>query len=412
MTIPKSLEGIAGTEKATIFVGPDEVEFRVCKNIICQVSDFFSAAFERGFRETQNGVIGKLPRAEGKACHRLLYDIHILAEKMYQNSATYLFNFLPGSTKTNQKRQASSYTSTHPSSSQLPTRNPQDLQHIKITSSAVKAPTYLGDRLGIELVDIFVGQGPNRQQFVIHKKLICDTADFFRKAFMGSFKENSGTMVLPDEKPEAFVMFVDWLYRSDSEVGRVTTREQSYGLFKLYFFAEKLCTKDLQNRLIGSIRITTACTRSGGGETGSPRITIAFAVFIFNNTLTELKLRAYCVHELSWRLWRCKMGKRDMPDPNDMMAMFSLWSEQEELIKQYFEFIRSHPAGIDFPCDDVDDGVVYEYMFHRHSKGEDGLGALSYHFGQVLAMIPGKPKQAPKDPESDPHKNRFTLCHG
>ncbi|KAH6709081.1 hypothetical protein BKA61DRAFT_677983 [Leptodontidium sp. MPI-SDFR-AT-0119] len=107
MTIPKSLEVIAGTEGLTIVVGPGKVEFRIDKNIVCQASDFFSAAFERNFQEAQNGVIsmpeeklkvfaylvkwtfsGKLPKAEGTSCQRLLYDIYILAEKICMHDLT------------------------------------------------------------------------------------------------------------------------------------------------------------------------------------------------------------------------------------------------------------------------------------------------------------------------------------
>ncbi|KAH7417449.1 hypothetical protein BKA64DRAFT_769402 [Cadophora sp. MPI-SDFR-AT-0126] len=104
MTIPKSLQEIAGTEKATIFVGPNKVEFKVLKNIICQASDFFSAAFQDGFQESTLGSIHmpeddpvtfqrflswvygrKLPQSKGTTGQKLLYDLYILAEKLCMN---------------------------------------------------------------------------------------------------------------------------------------------------------------------------------------------------------------------------------------------------------------------------------------------------------------------------------------
>lgn len=184
---------------------------------------------------------------------------------------------------------------------------------------------------------------------------------------MGGFKENEGTMDLPDEKPAVFAMFVDWLYRSDLEVGRATTTEQFVGLFKLYFFAEKFCVNVLQNRLIDRIRLA-----SGGsprmGNCG-PQITIAFAAFIFKNTPTGSELRNYCTHELAWRLWIYGTGTT-MPDSNNILSMFSLWSDQNELIEKYFEFLRCNPTEIHGLWDDIEDGEVFECMFHRHGREE------------------------------------------
>ncbi|KAL2072711.1 hypothetical protein VTL71DRAFT_12054 [Oculimacula yallundae] len=101
MTILKNLEKTAGTEKVTILVGPDEVPFRVHKNVICEASDYFDAAFKSGFKEADEGIIrmseenplvfrkllawlynSKLPNGFGTSCQRLLYDIYIMAEKL------------------------------------------------------------------------------------------------------------------------------------------------------------------------------------------------------------------------------------------------------------------------------------------------------------------------------------------
>jgi hypothetical protein len=104
--------------------------------------------------------------------------------------------------------------------------------------------------LGTELVTIYVGKKPT--QLVIHKKLLCDTTDFFLKTFSGSFKESEGIMHLPEEHPGAFSLSVNWLYRSRAT--HVNTVRHWINLFNLYIFAEKLCLNELANRTIDRIR--------------------------------------------------------------------------------------------------------------------------------------------------------------
>ncbi|KAG4424731.1 hypothetical protein IFR04_002079 [Cadophora malorum] len=74
---------------------------------------------------------------------------------------------------------------------------------------ASSASRPLGESLGAEVVTIYVGTTPNPKKFTVHKKLICDKVDFFRKAFMGGFKENQGKMELPEEKSAGFGDFID-----------------------------------------------------------------------------------------------------------------------------------------------------------------------------------------------------------
>ena len=168
---------------------------------------------------------------------------------------------------------------------------------------------------------------------------------------MGGFQENEGTMELPDEKPAIFNMFVDWLYRSDSQVGRCKSAEGYLGLFKLYFFAERLCINDLQNRVIDCIRMTAAGVMNR--ETKGPWITIPLAAFIFGNTSKGSPIRQYCIQELAYRLWdEHRYTSATLPGWEDMSAIFSHWSHEEDLIKGYFDFLHSAPTEIDSPWTD------------------------------------------------------------
>lgn len=48
----------------------------------------------------------------------------------------------------------------------------------------------------------------------IHKYLLCTRVPYFRKLFESTFKEGAEQAeTLPEDDPNAFVLFVQWLYR-------------------------------------------------------------------------------------------------------------------------------------------------------------------------------------------------------
>lgn len=55
--------------------------------------------------------------------------------------------------------------------------------------------------------------GPAQVKFVLHTDLLISTSPFFAAALQGHFAEsNSQTVTLPEEKPDIFEWFVQWLY--------------------------------------------------------------------------------------------------------------------------------------------------------------------------------------------------------
>lgn len=108
----------------------------------------------------------------------------------------------------------------------------------------------LSPRFGDELVCLLVG--PKPAKFTIHKTLICESADFFKKGFTGKFKEASGEMYLPDDDPEVISLFVDWLYRASLPI--LNTEKHLRNLYELYFFADKLCCVALKDTTMDTIQ--------------------------------------------------------------------------------------------------------------------------------------------------------------
>lgn len=119
------------------------------------------------------------------------------------------------------------------------------------------------------MVAVEVGAG--KKQFLIHKNLLLGHAsDFFTAALCGQFVEaQTDIIILPEEEPAAFELFVDWLYRGripDIPVkdgwGNLSFKAMETEGFldveatyhDLYYMAEKWCIVALKTHIMDRIR--------------------------------------------------------------------------------------------------------------------------------------------------------------
>ena len=66
---------------------------------------------------------------------------------------------------------------------------------------------------GSDAIEVFVGEGDNSQTWSLPKNLLTHVSPFFAAALNGAFSEsNSHKILLPDDDPAAFELFVQWLY--------------------------------------------------------------------------------------------------------------------------------------------------------------------------------------------------------
>jgi hypothetical protein len=101
------------------------------------------------------------------------------------------------------------------------------------------------------MVTIYVG--PERKDFIVHKKLLCESAQFFKGALTRDFEEaHKGEIEMLEDSPGAFSLYVDWIYRST--LPTANTEEHLHNLYDLYIFAEKLCLVELKDKTMDSIQ--------------------------------------------------------------------------------------------------------------------------------------------------------------
>jgi BTB/POZ domain len=102
-----------------------------------------------------------------------------------------------------------------------------------------------------EMVKIYVG--PEGKEYNLHKELLCDRSSFFKAAFRNKFKEGQeNKMTLPADSPEAFDIFVRWIYGSALTPISADHLETHYNLYAL---AEKLCMEALANQTMDVIKL-------------------------------------------------------------------------------------------------------------------------------------------------------------
>lgn len=202
--------------------------------------------------------------------------------------------------------------------------------------------------LGKEFVTFCVGK--KRKEYIVHEKVICDTADYFSKALTGASKDVDGVIHLPEECPGAFGLFVDWLYRGT--VPLVASQYHLERLFKLYVFAEKLCMEELANKTMDKIR--EMCGLYVDAET-----TPAMATHVFQNSFLDSPLRNWALEDLVFGL--DPFNRSGIPDETLSGAVRKLCRDNDDFFEAYFRHIR---ATADGPSNPRANGRLCD--FHRH----------------------------------------------
>jgi hypothetical protein len=133
--------------------------------------------------------------------------------------------------------------------------------------------------MGTQVVSVVVGVGPEREQFTIHKDLLCWVSPFFNNAFNGQSAEaSSSTMHLKVEKPSHFKIFVEWLYHGklDVEPGEESELSNLYTLVDLYIFSDAIHCNGFKNSIMDQIQDVMSRSRKFLSGRGVRKI--------FNNT--------------------------------------------------------------------------------------------------------------------------------
>jgi hypothetical protein len=102
-----------------------------------------------------------------------------------------------------------------------------------------------------KVITVLVGK--SKASYTLHKDLLCTHSPFFENCLRSNFLEKQRDQVeLPEDSPEVFEHFVNWIYRED--VIKPTGQTSLELAIHTYVFADKLCMPAFKNRLMSSIR--------------------------------------------------------------------------------------------------------------------------------------------------------------
>jgi len=91
------------------------------------------------------------------------------------------------------------------------------------------------------MVEIFIGK--SKQRFHVHKRLLGDKIPYFKNMFESGFQESiDQTATLPEDDPEVFALFIQWIYGNAFKKPTNVTEDSpsTFRLVQVYAFAEKI----------------------------------------------------------------------------------------------------------------------------------------------------------------------------
>ncbi|TVY15019.1 hypothetical protein LARI1_G006903 [Lachnellula arida] len=112
-------------------------------------------------------------------------------------------------------------------------------------------------RMGTEMVNIYVGEGDDKEHFHVHKELLCNKIPYFEKMFKGGFQEaTTNEARFSEDNPESFGLLLGWVYEGSLPPLKIAPKEGeenfnlSWNCAKLYALCDKLCIPELMDQVM------------------------------------------------------------------------------------------------------------------------------------------------------------------
>ncbi|TEY87453.1 hypothetical protein BOTCAL_0002g00620 [Botryotinia calthae] len=184
-------------------------------------------------------------------------------------------------------------------------------------------------RLGNEFVQIIVG--PELKEFFVHKTLIRSSCDFFERAFNGRFGEGiENKMLLPEDDPEVFEIFINWMYSGHLRGGL----KEAMLIIDIWIFAQKCQAITLKNCAMNALQDAL-----GNEQMGRFPLSNSEVVRIYENTAWDDELRVFAVAMLAWEI---QFG--DQEDVDNLESIFEDVNGSFEEASEFTEELEGQPA--------------------------------------------------------------------
>ncbi|TVY93102.1 hypothetical protein LAWI1_G001595 [Lachnellula willkommii] len=117
-------------------------------------------------------------------------------------------------------------------------------------------------RMGTEMVNIYVGEGDDKEHFHVHKELLCNKIPYFEKMFKGGFQEaTTNEARFPEDNPESFDLLLGWVYEGSLPPLEYLPNKSEGDIIvvpwncrELYALCDKLCIPELMDKVMDMYR--------------------------------------------------------------------------------------------------------------------------------------------------------------
>ena len=132
-------------------------------------------------------------------------------------------------------------------------------------------PSFNGKPLNIQVGEV-------REPFFVHEPLIRASSAFFDKAMAKEWIESKQhTIVLPEDSPKIFALYVHWIYTGKMPVGRDEPGQKStleyMELVDSYVLGDKILDTNFQNSVMDAI-IEKSCIEANDGYLWYPNASV------------------------------------------------------------------------------------------------------------------------------------------
>lgn len=156
---------------------------------------------------------------------------------------------------------------------------------------------------------------------MVHKNLVCHYSSFFKAACKGGFREaESNEVKLPDDEPETFDNFVQWLYTREFENPKTESGGPNWVcMFDAYVLADKLGAPKFSNYVM-NLMVHEAETRWDQklGLPDAAAVCIAYENTPGSSPLRRFLVDLYCCNH------KLEIPQHAVPDEFVMEMAFNL----------------------------------------------------------------------------------------
>jgi hypothetical protein len=176
-------------------------------------------------------------------------------------------------------------------------------------------------------------------------------------------------MHLPEDDPNAFALFVDWIYRS--KIPARKEPEDQATLYNLYIFAEKVCLDGLANATMDQIRRLVDSLETLFDQHS------ALICKVYTETSHGSPLQKFCSHRMAFDLWaEALVPKRESPliDDTGLEMAWSVCKDHVDLFKDFWSHMLTCSVKEGPPDPSYCLGGYGRCDFHKHREGESCIG--------------------------------------